>query len=143
MRTHIGRSGALMIMAAIGIAGCSADTGPSSAPTQAEQTATTEPSGSAGPAFECPAHGGQCLGPIEAGTYTTVTFEPAITYSVPEGWTNGEDLPGNFLIQLANDRRYLGIYRDVAAPLGCEETFDPTVEPTVEGLTRWLAGIPA
>jgi hypothetical protein len=39
----------------------------------------------------------------------TVTFSPAITYTVPAGWTNGEDLPGNFLLQLDHDPRYVGI----------------------------------
>jgi hypothetical protein len=42
--------------------------------------------------------GGQCLGPIAAGTYSTVVFGPTITYTVPAGWANYEDLPGNFLL---------------------------------------------
>jgi hypothetical protein len=91
----------------------------------------------------CPnPNGGQCLGPLEPGTYTTVTFSPAITYTVPAGWTNGEDLPGNFLLQLAGDQRYIGIYRDANAPYKCEEHPDPDVRQTVSDYTRWLRANP-
>ena len=33
--------------------------------------------------------GGKCLGPIPAGTYTTTTFQPSITYTVPDGLRSG------------------------------------------------------
>ena len=80
------------------------------------------------PTPACPnPHGGTCLGPLPAGTFTTTTFSPAITYTVPAGWTNGEDLPGNFLLQLDGDFRYLGIYRDANVPYKCEEHPDPDV----------------
>ena len=87
----------------------------------------------------CPTpEGGDCLGPLEPGPYTTVTFSPAITYTVSAGWTNGEDLPGNFLLQLEDDIRYIGIYRDANAPYKCEEHPDPDVSHTVADYTRWL-----
>jgi hypothetical protein len=35
---------------------------------------------------------------VEAGTYQTEDFEPGLTYSLPDGWANMEDLPGNFLL---------------------------------------------
>ncbi|MBA2719467.1 MAG: hypothetical protein H0U52_09550 [Chloroflexi bacterium] len=35
---------------------------------------------------------------MRAGTYRTTTFELPITYTVPDGWQNLEDLPGNFLL---------------------------------------------
>jgi len=138
--------GVVSLVILIGLGGCAGGASPSDATgTSAEQpelTASAEPSASVASGFECPPHGGQCLGPIVAGTYTTVTFEPPITYTVPDGWTNGEDLPGNFLLQLVDDPRYLGIYRDVAAPLECEEAPDTSAEPTVEGLTSWLTEHP-
>lgn len=97
----------------------------------------------AGPSgFVCPSHGGACLGPLDAGTYTTQVFSPAITYTVPDGWTNGEDLLGNFLLQLEGDSRYLGIYRNVAAPFECEEKPDPGVDQSIEALSSWLTGHP-
>jgi hypothetical protein len=92
----------------------------------------------------CPnPQGGTCLGRIPAGTYTTTTFQPSITYTLPDGWNNGEDLPGNFLLQLDGDPRYLGIYRNVTAPFGdCEERADPDVQPTVDSFSDWLTSHP-
>src|SRR6266550_6198677 len=73
---------------AISVAACSAGTSP---------TAIGSPSSN--PSSSCPnGNGGKCLGPVEAGTYSTVEFRPQITYRVPSGWANYEDLPGNFLL---------------------------------------------
>ena len=63
---------------------------------------------------------------------------PWIQYTVHEGWTNGEDLLGNFLLQLRDDQRYLGIYRNVRAPLRCEEKPDSDVDASIEALSAWL-----
>jgi hypothetical protein len=38
------------------------------------------------------------LGALTAGTYKTRVFHPAISYTVPDGWKNFEDTPGNFLL---------------------------------------------
>lgn len=73
--------------------------------------------------------GGVCLGPLEAGTYSTQTFEPQLTYSVPAGWDNEEDLPGNFLLLPpgsdldgvdAGTSDYLGVYSHVAPDPACQ-----------------------
>jgi Tol biopolymer transport system component len=91
----------------------------------------------------CPfVDGGTCLNAIDAGTYTTALFEPSITYTVPDGWVNREDLPGNFLLHLDGDERYVGIYRDATAPLDCEETPDPDVGTSVEAWSDWLTSHP-
>jgi hypothetical protein len=101
--------------------------------------ARTPASAATEPTPACPnPYGGTCLGALEPGTYTTQTFSPAITYTVPGGWTNGEDLPGNFLLHLAGDDRYIGIYRDANAPYKCEEFPDPDVSQSVSDYTRWL-----
>ena len=39
-----------------------------------------------------------CLGSLQAGTYQTSSFHPPLSYTVPAGWDNEEDLPGNFLV---------------------------------------------
>lgn len=45
---------------------------------------------------DCPnPDGGACLGPMAAGTYTSSRFKYPVTYTVPAGWTNFEDLPGS------------------------------------------------
>jgi hypothetical protein len=68
-------------------------------------------------------HGGECLGPLEAGTYRTTVFTVPITVTVPEGWANYEDLAGNFLLIPpggsiegvdAGTSDYIGIYAGFA-----------------------------
>ena len=133
-RRHVGRRtlAVAATLAAIGVAGCGGgDEAPASLAAAHTEAAEPRP--------PCPnPHGGECLGPLEAGTYTTVTFAPAITYTVPTGWTNGEDLPGNFLLQLEGDPRYIGIFRDANAPYRCAEHPDPNVSQSVSDYTRWL-----
>jgi hypothetical protein len=73
----------------------------------------------------CPVpNGGECRGPLAAGTYSTVTFGPTITYTVPAGWANVEDLPGNFSLLPpggtvaginAGTSDFIGVYTSVAA----------------------------
>jgi hypothetical protein len=125
---------ALAIGAALLSAGCTGEAASDAADRRPVTPATT-----AG----CPnPHGGQCLGALQPGTYTTTVFSPAITFTVPEGWTNLEDLPGNFALQLEDDPRYIGIYRDANAPYRCEEYPDPDVKQTVSDYTRWLRSHP-
>lgn len=86
--------------------------------------------------------GGTCLNAIDAGTYTTSTFQPSTTYTVPGGWVNREDRPGNVLLHLDGDERYVGIYRDATAPLECEETPAPDVGTSVDAWSDWLTSHP-
>lgn len=102
---------------------------------------------------QCPSrHGGQCLGPLAAGTYTTVAFTPQVTYRVPDGWANYEDLPGNFLLLApggsvlgvdSGRSDYLGIYTGVAASLqSCEGGRDEAVGRSPQELVAALRGNP-
>ena len=63
-----------------------------------------------------------CLGALKAGTYSTRTFGPQLSYTVPDGWTNEEDMYGNFLLlppgQLLagvnpGTADYIGVYTSV------------------------------
>ena len=133
-------TGCVIALLAILLTGCGSNDA-ASAPSLARAAAGDEkaPTRNGDPRPHCPnPHGGQCLGPIKPGTYTTVSFSPAITYTVPAGWTNDEDLPGNFALRLDGDTRYLGIYRDANAPYKCEEYPDPDVSQSVSDYTRWL-----
>ena len=92
---------------------------------------------------QCPnRHGGVCLGTLVAGTYETSRFDPRIAYTVPDGWLNLEDLPGNFLLQMTDDVRYLGIYQNVRAPAECAESWAEGVGGTVEELVGWYRAHP-
>jgi hypothetical protein len=93
----------------------------------------------------CPnVEGGQCLGVLDAGMYETVQFVPDLTYTVPAGWANYEDTPGNFLLVPpesdlagvnADTSEYIGVYDGVAAASAdCEEEPQEGFDPTPEGV---------
>jgi hypothetical protein len=92
-----------------------------------------------------------CLGDIAAGTYHTQTFQPGLRYSVPEGWGNLEDLPGNFLLlppgaTLAGvnpgTSDYIGAYTSVVAPGRCTGQPSEDVPLTFDGLVGWITSNP-
>ena len=123
-----------------------------------ESPAAVEPSDSAQPSAtpappNCPTGGGgSCLGPLEPGTYTTEEMVIPITYTVPEGWANYEDLPGNFLLvppsgTLAGvnpgTSDYIGVFIGVAAAMGdCGEAPQADVDTTPEAMMAWYADLP-
>jgi hypothetical protein len=98
----------------------------------------------------CPnPHGGVCLGTLDAGTYETTSFEPKLSYTVPQGWSNEEDLPGNVLLQRAADSQegdwggsYVGIYQNVHAPALCSEEAQPGVGASAAELAAWYRTVP-
>ena len=139
-RTGIALSGCLVLVTLlVGGLACRSDPEETSSTTTTTTTTTTvaEP-------VKCPNEefGGACRGDVPAGTYATTNFDPDITFTVPDGWTNQEDLPDEFLLQLVDDPRYLGIYGDAVAPMECDEAPQPGVGHTVEDLTEWLTSHP-
>ena len=155
-RRRIARTMALPLI----IAACtSSSPGPASPtspiPTAASagSSAQTSPAAPTAAPSKCPSiHGGVCLGPLEAGTYTTRAFKTPLTYTVPEGWANYEDLPGNFLLIPpsssnegvdAGTSDYIGVYHGVAPPSGdCQERRETGVALTPEAMAAWYAGHP-
>ncbi|MDQ0822290.1 hypothetical protein QFZ79_000037 [Arthrobacter sp. V4I6] len=106
------------------------------------------PEQSAAPTCPDP-HGGVCLGDLAAGTYTTKSFEPKLTYTVPEGWLNGEDLPGNVLLRRTDDPQegdwggsYIGVYQNVRAPALCGEEAQNGVGTSARELASWYRTVP-
>jgi hypothetical protein len=134
----------LVVLAVVTLAGC-APAGSSVSPTD---TSSVSASPSATPRPLCPGiNGGECLGNVQPGTYHTVTFHPEITYTVPAGWANFEDLPGNFLlIPPGGDAAgvnpgtsdFLGIYSGIAA-----EKLECTGEESAPGVAMEPAAIAA
>jgi hypothetical protein len=99
----------------------------------------------------CPnADGGSCLGPLAAGTYGSWVFWTPITYTVPDGWANFEDLPGEFLLVPPGSTLEgvgdgtsdsVGIYQGVAIPAAdCEEVPEPGVGTSAEAMAAALSG---
>lgn len=122
----------LTILALAGV-GCGASTGepategPGAAPSPTAVPSATLALPSAPRRPPCPNPDGgssnHCLGSIQAGTYQTEMFTPTVRYTVPGGWSNFEDLPGNFLLippggsldGIADGSSdYIGVYSGVA-----------------------------
>lgn len=154
--THINRlrcaAGALAAVGMLAAVGCG---GSSSSPAASSQPTATAPASSPQPTPPpCPNPEGQaCLGPISAGTYTTTVFTPKLTYTVPQGWTNFEDTPGNFLLVPsrgdlpgvnAGTSDYIGVYTSVAAEkTACVENVpEPGVADTPVAIARWIRANP-
>lgn len=113
--------------------------------------ATAPPAPTPSPAAACPnVHGGFCLGPLDGGTYTTRAFVTTLTYTVPAGWANYEDLRGNFLLVPptgsldgvdAGTSDYIGVLDGVAvADAECFERRQAGVEHTPAGMAAWFVG---
>ncbi len=136
--TLLYRAALIAAVLSVGVGGCSSQAGgPTPAPSPTPAT--------------CPdPHGGACLGALDAGTYTTSVFDPAITYEVPDGWFNSEDLPGNFGLHRDVDDQsgvqggsYIGIYQDArAAAQSCAETPEPGVGTSAEEMMAWITSLP-
>jgi hypothetical protein len=140
------------LLAAALLAGCSSDAVASRKTTRPATTGTETLARATTDAYNEPCfnpYGGMCLGPLDPGTYKTQVFEPAIRYTVPEGWVNAEDLPGNFLLYRSDDPQagpaggsYIGIYTDIRAPKHCQEAWADGVGHTPAELATWYVQHP-
>ncbi|MBM7505900.1 hypothetical protein ACFPER_02205 [Agromyces aurantiacus] len=151
--TGVGPIGSAAITAtavAILLVGCAPPTAGSNAEPAAAVVGAESPTSTTS---DCPnPYGGTCLGALEAGEYQTSTFEPQITYRVPEGWMNYEDLPGNFWLFLQEDEEfqatprggsYLGIFTGIhAAAIDCSETWQEGVGTNPAQLVAWYQSVP-
>lgn len=160
-RTVIGHTSlyfaaAALILVAAACSGAPAEPSTTTSPSTSvpAASAASSPSGSA---VICPnVEGGQCLGELKAGTeYTTKAFAPALTYRVPQaGWSNFEDLSGNFLLTPpgnglagvnAGTSDFIGVYRSVTPSVfsdlpTCAIAPAPQVATTPEAMTKWMQG---
>jgi len=68
------------------------------------------------------------LGLLKAGTHTAATFQPALTFTVPDGWSNFEDTAGNFKLVppgstivdwLVQTTDYVGVYASIGPDEPC------------------------
>ncbi len=141
------------VASALFVAGCTSSGGVNAADVPpAAVSATSPPTQSPTELPPCPnPHGGTCLGALEPGEYTTTTLAPQLTYTVPAGWTNLEDLPGNFLLENVNDPQpddpiggsFFGIYTNVhAAAIDCKEAAQTGVGIKPKELVAWYQSLP-
>lgn len=131
------------------LAGCSSQSSATTPSTSPAAVGSESPSAAGHPTCPNP-HGGSCLGALAAGEYQTTTFTPQLSYAVPDGWTNMEDLPGNFWLFQQQDSQegarggsYLGIYSNVhAAAIDCAEAWQDGVGTTPAELVAWYQTVP-
>ena len=97
------------------------------------------------------AFGATCLGEVAAGTHTTRSFKPALTYTIPVGWTNFNDSTGNFgFVPPGGDWKavdagksdYLGVFQRIAPTATlCGNAAAPV--RSAAAYVRWLVNDPA
>jgi hypothetical protein len=90
-----------------------------------------------------------CLGLIDPGTYSTKVFQPELSFTVPEGWTNVQDEPGNLLLNRRDDPQdgrwggsYIGVYQNVRAASLCKEEVEPGIGTSSSDLAAWYRSVP-
>jgi tRNA A-37 threonylcarbamoyl transferase component Bud32 len=96
------------------------------------------------------AFGFTCLGEVPAGTHTTRSFRPTLTYTIPVGWTNFNDYKGNFgLVPPGGDWKavdqgktdYLGVFQRFApTATRCGDAAAPV--RSAAAYVRWLVRNP-
>jgi hypothetical protein len=112
----------LLVVAACG--------GASLPPPQASQAPVTQPS----------------LEALSAGTYTSVSFQPPVTFTVPEGWVLPTDTAPYFTLRpLDNDLIGMHLFRDPKAAsqdATCPAAPEPGVGGSAAELAAWIQGRP-
>lgn len=76
-----------------------------------------------------------------AGTVTSTTFAPAVSFDVPEGWTAVEDTAAGFVLEHIEgappaEQAWIGVF--IASDVRNPENFGEA-QPIPEDLTAWLA----
>ncbi len=84
--------------------------------------------------------------PLAAGSHATAAFTPALTFTVPDGWSLVED--SSLYAQLApigSDGVGIHVFRDAAAAsqdATCPTSTEPGVGSTSSELVAWLRSLP-
>jgi len=140
----------LCALVAVLVSGCGSDD-PSGNPKASATPVVEKTTTSKTPAPCSNPEGGDCRGALDGGTYKTVQSRPSITYRVPDGWSNDEDTPGNFLLlppgetlDGVNDGTsdFIGVYSSVAAPNGCRPGTAKHVGRSVSEVAAWMTANP-
>jgi len=124
-----------------GVAGPQPSAGPT--PTAISTSASSAtPAGRLDVNGACGGVSSTCLGSLSAGTYTSRAFAPALTYTVPPGWSNRFDQPRGYSLG-TGDTTGLEVQRDlVVARADCVEEPEPGVGTTASAMVQALAARP-
>lgn len=140
------RSMLLVTVLVLGLAGC-AGTGP---PTASRTAVAATPSSAPSRETEVvcqPSSTNACVGTLTAGRHTSQVFEPAISFDVPDGWSNHEDEARGYVLYAPGSvpaasefgaRDKIAILPDVAStPKGCEAP-GPDAGESAQDIARWM-----
>lgn len=98
--------------------------------------------GSAAP----PAPSGPVASPWPAGTYTSVAFQPALTFTLPDGWEKATDTPVYLQLRPAGSEvAGIHVFRDASAASqdeSCPSTAQAGVGTTSSELVAWFRTLP-
>ena len=111
-------------------------------------------SGSSSPSpspYPCPTAQGTCAGPLRSGTYQSTSFQPAVRYTVPDGWDNTLDDRGQLDLKYEAGGQYrypdgltfhdaISIFRRPVAESTSAQEPVPGVGKTANDLAQWLVG---
>ena len=107
--------------------------------------------------MDCPTEGDNCLGPVDAGTYSSQFFDPflapggtwnprfdALGYTVPDGWINVEDWPQFFQLRPSSVAEGTTVILTSNIVISnqaeaCSEVQDPTIGTTASEMSSWLS----
>ncbi|HYO43311.1 MAG TPA: hypothetical protein VES19_08950 [Candidatus Limnocylindrales bacterium] len=102
--------------------------------------------GSVPPPAASPAASAPAATAMPAGTYTSVAFQPAVTFTVPDGWVIAGDSAKFFQLSPAgNEIDGIYLFRDAAAASqdpSCPDEEEPGVGRTSVGLVTWIRSLP-
>lgn len=143
--TPVGAVAAALLVVAVGVVAISLGGSGSSV-----GSASSSPSPTSS-LYPCPRDQGTCLGPLESGTYDSTTFQPAVHYTVPEGWDNTLDNRGQLDLQYVAGGQYvypdgvtfhdaISIFRQPVAESPLEAVPLPGIGKTTNDLAQWLVG---
>jgi hypothetical protein len=83
--------------------------------------------------------------PMPAGTYTTASFKPAVTFTVPDGWQIATDSESYFQVRRAGqDVVGIHLFRDPLAASqdpACPTTTQPGVGKSSTELVTWMRSL--
>ena len=84
--------------------------------------------------------------PLPAGTHTSAVFQPAVTFTVPDGWVLAADSAGYLQLRPANqDLLGIHLFRGAVAAsqaASCPVEAEPGVGTTSTELVTWIRGLP-
>jgi hypothetical protein len=119
---------AVLATVALLLAGCAGgDIAPPAGASQAPSAAPTTP-------------------PLQPGTYTTVNFQPAVTFTVPEGWVLDTDTQLYATLHpVGNDLIGIHLFKDAKAAAqdtSCPASADASVGTSSSQLAKWMSERP-